>query len=183
MSAVGAIGGSNLDLYSKLASGNRLQKAKESPADLAIAEKMKLQANTESALQENAVMQNAANNIKDAAMSGMMDYAQSANELFVRESNGLMSADDKLGGDAIKAINDARGKTGAETNGLAAATRASAVTEENTTAALSRISDTDMSKAAMQLKTEKTLEAYRVQMQKQQQDNEANLMGMVFAKQ
>ena len=57
------------------------------------------------------------------------------------------------------------------------------MTEENTTAALSRISDTDMSKAAMQLKTEKTLEAYRVQMQKQQQDNEANLMGMVFAKQ
>ena len=58
MSAVGAIGSSNLDLYSKLASGNRLQKAKESPADLAIAEKMKLQANTESALQENSRKRN-----------------------------------------------------------------------------------------------------------------------------
>ncbi len=199
--------------YSKLASGSKVRTAADSPADLAISEKMKTQINTANAKQENAAMQNAYQNIKDGALSGMTDYSQSIQELYVRQANGIWSDGDraiiqkqidaygqgmeelssmskynesyvldgfKVSGseDALSQISAERGKAGAAMNGLAAASRSEAVTAENTTAALSRIADTDMAETVSKLKKDQLLETFQIQMQKKKEEDEAQKAGI-----
>ncbi len=100
MGGIGAIGGSpylqpTYKDYNRISSGNKVNKAADSPADLAISEKMKTQINTSNAKQENAAMQSAYQNIRDGALGGMTDYAQSIQELYVRQANGVWSGSDK----------------------------------------------------------------------------------------
>ncbi len=86
----------NKSLYGKIASGNKLQRAADGPSELAIAQKMESQIRTQEAMQQNAAMDQAYQNIKDSGLAGMVDYAQSINELSVRQMNGTMSASDKM---------------------------------------------------------------------------------------
>ncbi len=100
MGGISAIGGSpylqpTYKDYNRIASGSKVNKAADSPADLAISEKMKTQINTSNAKMENAAMQSAAQNIRDGALGGMTDYAQSIQELYVRQANGIWSSGDK----------------------------------------------------------------------------------------
>ena len=158
-------------------------------------------------------MQNAYQNIKDGALSGMTDYSQSIQELYVRQANGIWSDGDraiiqkqidaygqgmeelssmskynesyvldgfKVSGseDALSQISAERGKAGAAMNGLAAASRSEAVTAENTTAALSRIADTDMAETVSKLKKDQLLETFQIQMQKKKEEDEAQKAGI-----
>ena len=208
---IGAIGRQqnndyNKALYGKIASGNKLQRAADGASELAIAQKMETQIRTQEALSQNAAMDQAYQNIKDSALSGMTDYAQSINELSIRQMNGTMSADDKLAiqnqidqysqgvndvinqtkynesyvlkgfevsgspSDMIGQVVSERSNVGAKTNGLEHSIRASQISVENTTAAKSRVADTDIAKASMQLKKNQVLNDYQVMMQKRLQD-------------
>jgi flagellin len=196
----------NMSLYGKIASGNKLQKAADGAADMAIAQKMETQIRTQEQLAQNAAMDQAYQNIKDSGLSGMVDYAQSISELSIRQMNGTMSADDKLAiqnqidqysagmsditnqtkynesyvlkgynptgspSDMIGQITSTRSDVGAKTNGIEHSLRANQISTENTTAAKSRIADTDVAKASMQLKKNQVLRDYQTMMQKRQQD-------------
>ena len=83
------------NIYSKLSSGKRINKAADDAAGLAIAKKLQRQ--------EGGLLVGAQNvkdgmgmlNIADGAMGGMTDYLQRIRELAVRASNGLYSDSDR----------------------------------------------------------------------------------------
>ncbi|MDO4187653.1 MAG: flagellin [Lachnospiraceae bacterium] len=85
--------GSNI--YSQIASGNRLTSAAVSPADLAISEKMKSQTGGLSQGASNIKDGISALNISDGALSGITDNLQRVHELSLKASNGLMSGEEK----------------------------------------------------------------------------------------
>jgi flagellin len=66
----------------------------------------------------------------------------------------------------------ARSGVGAKTNGLEHSIRASQISVENTTAAKSRIADTDIAKASSKLKKQQVLRDYQTMMQKRRMDDE-----------
>ncbi|MCR5641334.1 MAG: hypothetical protein K6G04_08290 [Lachnospiraceae bacterium] len=75
---------------------------------------------------------------------------------------------------ALASLNTSRSQVGAESNGYAYAAAVTANTAENLTASVSRLEDADMAEAVSGLKKEQTLEDFRVQMQKKEQDDQAN---------
>ncbi len=211
--AVGGIGNQNsynMSLYGKIASGNKLQRAADGASELAIAQKMETQIRTQEALAQNAAMDQAYQNVKDSALAGMTDYAQSISELSIRQMNGTMSASDKMAiqnqidqystgmsdmvaqtkfnesyvlsgfsvsgtpSDMIGQVISERSDVGAKTNGLEHSIRASQISAENTTAAKSRISDTDIAKASSELKKQQVLRDYQMMMLKKKEEDKKN---------
>ena len=94
---ISGIGGgySSYDMYGKVASGNRIQKAADDPAGQAIASKMELQRRSQNMQARNSAMQQDAINVADSGRSGISDYLQDINSLSIQASNGLMSDSDR----------------------------------------------------------------------------------------
>ena len=83
------------NIYSKLSSGKRINKAADDAAGLAIAQKMLRQENGLQVGAQNVKDGMGVLNIADGAMGGMTDYLQRIRELAVRASNGLYSDSDR----------------------------------------------------------------------------------------
>lgn len=81
--------------YSHLASGKRINTAKDDAAGLAIAQRMKAQETGLKVGADNAGMAIGANNVAEGALGGMSDYLQRIRELAVRSMNGINSDADK----------------------------------------------------------------------------------------
>ena len=98
VSSISSISNSNKDLYniySKLSSGKRINRAADDAAGLAIAKKLQRQENGLQVGAQNVKDGMGALNIADGAMDGMTDYLQRIRELAVRASNGLYSDSDR----------------------------------------------------------------------------------------
>ena len=83
--------------------------------------------------------------------------------------------------DMISQVTSARSSVGAQTNGLEHSLRSSQVSAENTTAAKSRIGDTDIAKASSQLKKQQVLRDYQTMMQKKREEDKKNQTLGLFA--
>ncbi len=81
--------------YSHLASGKRINTARDDAAGLAIAQKMKTQETGLKVGADNAGMAIGANNVAEGALGGMSDYLQRIRELAVKSMNGINSDADK----------------------------------------------------------------------------------------
>lgn len=81
--------------YTHLASGKRINTAKDDAAGLAIANRMKTQETGYKAGAENAGMAMGASNVAEGALGGMSDYLQRIRELAVKSMNGINSDADK----------------------------------------------------------------------------------------
>ncbi len=206
----------NMALYGKIASGKKLQRSADGASELAIAQKMEKQIRTQEAQVQNDAMNQAYQNIKDSGLAGMADYAQSISELSIRQSNGTMSASDKLDiqnqidqynagmtdmtnqakynetyvlkdfkasgtpSEVLGQVTTARSDVGAKTNGLEHNIRATQISIENTTAAQSRIADTDIAKASSKLKKNQILNDYQTMMQRRQQEDKKKQAAGIF---
>ena len=97
MSGISGISGSSSynNIYGKIASGNRIQSAKDDPAGLAIASKQEAQLRAQNMQRRNAAMQQDAINVADGGRSGISDYLQDISELSVQAMNGLYSDSDR----------------------------------------------------------------------------------------
>lgn len=80
---------------------------------------------------------------------------------------------------ALKSVSAQRSKMGAQANGLSAAARSNAITEENTIAADSRLTDTEMAKAASDNQKNKTLGAAQVLMMRNQMKQNSNILNIL----
>jgi flagellin len=85
----------NNSIYGKIASGNRIQRAKDDAAGLAIVNKMKMENNGLDVGASNIKDGIGVANIKDGAMGTMVDSLQRIRELSIQASNGLYGASDK----------------------------------------------------------------------------------------
>ena len=83
------------NIFSKLSSGKRINKAADDAAGLAIAQKLLLSETGLNVGAQNARDGIGALNVADGAMGGIMDYLQRINELSIRSMNGLNSDSDK----------------------------------------------------------------------------------------
>jgi len=81
--------------YSHLASGKRINTARDDAAGLAIAQRMKTQETGLKVGADNAGMAIGANNVAEGALGGMSDYLQRIRELAVKSMNGINSDADK----------------------------------------------------------------------------------------
>lgn len=81
--------------YSQLASGKRINRAKDDAAGLAIAQRMRAQETGLKVGADNAGMAVGANNVAEGALGGMSDYLQRIRELAVKSMNGVNSDADK----------------------------------------------------------------------------------------
>ncbi|SEL51052.1 flagellin [Butyrivibrio sp. ob235] len=84
---------------------------------------------------------------------------------------------------AIANVSNARGEVGAVTNGFEHNVSYSNIARENLLSAQSSIADTDIAQEVTELKKNQTLDAYRLQMQKKQQDDEqqkSNMMNLML---
>lgn len=79
---------------------------------------------------------------------------------------------------AIANVNNARGEVGAVTNGMEHNVSYNSIARENLLSAQSSIADTDVAQEITELKKNQTLDAYRLQMQKKQQEDEAQKSNM-----
>ena len=79
---------------------------------------------------------------------------------------------------ALKSVSESRGDVGAVTNGLEHNVSYNSIAKENLLSAQSSIADTDIAQEITELKKNQTLDAYRVQMQKKQQEDEAQKNNM-----
>ncbi|MBR1634794.1 MAG: hypothetical protein IJ682_07010 [Lachnospiraceae bacterium] len=95
ISGIGGYNSYNSNIYGKIASGNRIQSAKDDPAGQAIASKQEAQLRAQKMQQRNAAMQQDAINIADGARAGINDYLQDINALSVQAMNGLYSDSDR----------------------------------------------------------------------------------------
>ena len=98
VNSISSISNSNKDLYniySKLSSGKRINRAADDAAGLAIAKKLQRQENGLLVGAQNVKDGAGALNIADGALGGMTDYLQRIRELAVRASNGLYSDSDR----------------------------------------------------------------------------------------
>jgi len=82
-------------LYGKIASGYRIQTAKDDAAGLAIANKLKKESNGLDVAASNIKDGIGVANIKDGAMGTMVDSLQRIRELSIQASNGLYGDSDK----------------------------------------------------------------------------------------
>lgn len=81
--------------YGKIASGKRINSAKDDASGLSISQKLQKQSRAKDVNSENIQMGIGAANIADGALNGVSDYVQRINELGIRASNGLMSQSDR----------------------------------------------------------------------------------------
>lgn len=81
--------------YSQLASGKRINSAKDDAAGLAIAKRMLRQETGLRVGAENAGMAIGAANVAEGALGGMSDYLQRIHDLALRSMNGINSDADK----------------------------------------------------------------------------------------
>lgn len=81
--------------YTHLASGKRINTAKDDAAGLAIASRMKTQETGLRVAAQNAGMAMGAANVAEGALDGMSDYLQRIHELAIRSMNGINSDADK----------------------------------------------------------------------------------------
>lgn len=84
-----------LGAYSHLASGKRINTAKDDAAGMAIAKRMQSQETGLRVGAENAGMAMNAANVAEGALGGMADYLQRIHELAIRSMNGINSDADK----------------------------------------------------------------------------------------
>lgn len=78
--------------------------------------------------------------------------------------------------DALNKVNSGRSQSGAQSNRLDYAINYNSYAAYNTTAARSRLADTDYPQAAAELKKQQTLQTYAFMMQKKKMENEARRM-------
>lgn len=81
--------------YTHLASGKRINTAKDDAAGLAIAQKMLTQETGLKVSADNAGMAIGAANVAEGALGGMSDYLQRIHDLALRSMNGINSDADK----------------------------------------------------------------------------------------
>ena len=81
--------------YSALASGSKINSAKDGASELAILNKEESQVGGLKAGAENLQAGKSVTNISDGALEGVTDYLQRMKELALKASNGLLSNDDK----------------------------------------------------------------------------------------
>ncbi len=81
--------------YTHLASGKRINTAKDDAAGLAIANRMKTQETGLRVGAQNAGMAMGAANVAEGALGGMSDYLQRIHELAIRSMNGMNTDADK----------------------------------------------------------------------------------------
>ena len=214
---IGGIGNSYSNDYSygKIASGNKLPRAADGAAELAISQKLEKEQRTDSVQIRNGRDNINQMNIKDGVLDGVKDYLQSMRENAVYAKNGTLSDSERedianansqlmkgvgqeltssqmesLGLDkidvndidsidsALKSVDDARGSVGAVTNGLEHNVSYNSIARENLLSAESSIADTDIAQEITELKKNQTLDAYRMQMQKKQQEDDAQKNNM-----
>lgn len=201
--------------YGKIASGNKLPRAADGAAELAISQKLEKEQRTDNVQVRNGRDNINQLNIKDGVLDGVTDYLQSMRENAVYAKNGTLSDSERgeisnansqlmkgigqelnssqmksLGLDkldvndidsidkALESVNDARGSVGAVTNGLDHDVSYNSIARENLLSAQSSIADTDVAQEITELKKNQTLDAYRMQMQKKQQEDEAQRNNM-----
>ena len=94
---VGAISsqGNLFKTYSHLASGKRINSAKDDAAGLAIAQRMLREETGLRVGADNAGMAIGAANVAEGALGGMSDYLQRIHDLALRSMNGINSDADK----------------------------------------------------------------------------------------
>lgn len=90
-----SVGRGKFNIYSHIASGRRINSAKDDAAGLAIAKRMKLQEIGLNVGAQNAQMGIGALNTADGALDGVTDYLQRIRDLAVRSMNGTSSPSDK----------------------------------------------------------------------------------------
>lgn len=90
-----SVGRGKFNIYSHIASGKRINSAKDDAAGLAIAKRMKLQEIGLNVGAQNAQMGIGALNTADGALDGVTDYLQRIRDLAVRSMNGTNSPSDK----------------------------------------------------------------------------------------
>ena len=83
------------NIYNKLSSGKRINKAADDAAGLAIAQKLLKHETGLDVGAQNAKDGMGALNVADGAMGGIMDYLQRIDELSIRSMNGLYSDSDR----------------------------------------------------------------------------------------
>ena len=83
------------NIYNKLSSGKRINKAADDAAGLAIAQKLLKHETGLDVGAQNAREGMGALNVADGAMGGIMDYLQRIDELSIRSMNGLYSDSDR----------------------------------------------------------------------------------------
>lgn len=130
-------------------------------------------------------------NLLDGSLGKGLQIASDANGNSVTINNSVNSTLDALGiadfdvtknfdlqkiDDAINKVNSSRSQAGAQSNRLDHAISYNAYASFNTTAARSRIADTDYPKAISELKKQQTLQTYALMMQKKKMENEARKM-------
>ncbi|WP_408070844.1 flagellin [Butyrivibrio sp. JL13D10] len=201
--------------YGKIASGNKLQRAADGPAELAISQKLEKEQRTADVRIRNGRDNIGQMNIQDGVLDGVTDYLQSMRENAVYAQNGTLSDSERgdiasansqlmkgigqgltssqmksLGLDnidvndiesidsALKNVSEARGGVGAVTNGLEHNVSYNSIARENLLSAESSIADTDIAEEITELRKNQTLDAYRLQMQKKQLDDEAQKSNM-----
>jgi flagellin len=81
--------------------------------------------------------------------------------------------------DALSKVSSTRSKMGAQANGLSAALRSNQVTAENTVAAQSRMSDTDMYDAIARKESSNYIGAAQVLMMRNQMKQDQNMVSML----
>jgi flagellin len=81
--------------YTHLASGKRINTAKDDAAGMAIAKRMQSQETGLRVGAQNAEMAMGAANVAEGALGGMQDYLQRIHELAIRSMNGINSDADK----------------------------------------------------------------------------------------
>lgn len=95
MAGISSVHNSPSSYYWKIASGKRINSAKDDASGLSISQRLKRQSNAMNVNSENIRMGIGAANIADGALSGVSDYVQRIDELSIRASNGLMSESDR----------------------------------------------------------------------------------------
>ena len=95
MSSISSINSRMNDMYGKIASGRKLQRASDGAAELAMSEKEKSIVGGYNAGSNNIGAGKDMLNIADGAMGSITDSLQRMKELAIQASNGTMSASDK----------------------------------------------------------------------------------------
>lgn len=96
MATISQMAGMNMNstIYGKMASGNRIQTAKDDAAGLAISEKMEAQQREASMRARNAMSEVDMAKVADGAMASATDYMQDMNSLSIQSLNGTNSESD-----------------------------------------------------------------------------------------
>lgn len=84
-----------MDIYSQIASGNRINTASKDPAGLAISEKLNSQIKGSEKAIDNIASSNNLLNTADSGLEGVSQGLQRVRELAIQANNGIMTGSDK----------------------------------------------------------------------------------------